>query len=160
MEPSAATPARAPPASPSTWRRDMTWPVRSLTVPVDEGSTILPSLLSAAAMSNRLSLAQFLLICAPCNPSILGLLTYFSCRDLWFSVELAPTHRKPLGGTSRTRLHPLPPSPRGFLTQSPIALFGNPATSLREARGFAPPPHDGFALIAEHRGRCACLCAC
>jgi hypothetical protein len=35
-------------------------------------------LLSSADMSNRLSLAQFTLICAPCNPSILGLLTYTS----------------------------------------------------------------------------------
>ena len=27
--------------------------------------------------------------------------------------------------------------------------FGNPATSQKEVRGFASPPHDGFALFGE-----------
>src|SRR5215203_3509075 len=96
MEASAATPARAPPAS--TWRLDMTRPVRFLTVPVDEGSTILPSLLSSVDMSNRHSLAQFLLICTPCNPSLFGLLACFSRSVLLVSVGLGPTRTNPWPG--------------------------------------------------------------
>ncbi len=48
---------------------------------------------------------------------------------------------------------------RGAIRSSPLSLraegliktpplFGNPATSLVEAVGFASPPHDGFALLA------------
>ena len=29
-------------------------------------------------------------------------------------------------------------------------LFGGPATSIEEARGFASPPHNEFAFLAEH----------
>jgi hypothetical protein len=47
-------------------------------------------------------------------------------------------------------------SPRGLFGKLPRPLVGNPAISLsKETRSFAPPPHDGFAFIAEHPRRCA-----
>src|SRR5215203_5800659 len=48
-----------------------------------------------------------------------------------------------------------PSSLRAELFVTPL-LFDSPATSLnRRPLGFAPPPHDGFALLANAHG-CAC----
>ncbi len=45
-----------------------------------------------------------------------------------------------------------------LLLHLPSALFGSPAAS-KEARGFATPPRDGFAFLAERfpEERCACV---
>jgi hypothetical protein len=50
-----------------------------------------------------------------------------------------------------------PSFPRGNFPKLSRPLFGNPAISLssKETHSFAPPPHDGFAFIAEHPRRCA-----
>ena len=34
----------------------------------------------------------------------------------------------------------------------PSASVWQPGCLPKEARGFAPPPHDGFAFLAEHQG--------
>ncbi len=55
---------------------------------------------------------------------------------------------------------PLPPFLKGP-SLKPQTLFGSPAISLLEKRsiGFASPPRDGFAFLAERfpEERCACI---
>src|SRR5215217_8416725 len=56
------------------------------------------------------------------------------------------------------RLHPLPPFPikaELFVAPPPCSATRLPHTHGRPL-GFAPPPHDGFALLAAAHG-CACL---
>src|SRR5215203_5733859 len=44
--------------------------------------------------------------------------------------------------------------PQGSYWEVPSASVWEPGYLPKETRGFASPPHDGFAFLAEHPRRC------
>src|SRR5215217_8593484 len=56
---------------------------------------------------------------------------------------------KNLARTVGTRTHPLSPFPEGSSQSSLGLCLATRLPPLREARGFAPPRHDGFAFLAS-----------